>query len=61
MSFRQVLDAFLRLVFSNLEEQFSVSQIGVGIVDLLFEDVVEQGEHRVQSIQTGLVENTEIT
>ena len=49
------------LVFSNLEEQFSVSQIRVGIVDLLFEDVVKQGKHRVQSIQTGLIENTEIT
>ena len=61
MNFRLVLDEFLSVVFSNLEEQFSVSQIGVGIVDLLFEDVVEQGEHRVQSIQTGLVENTEIT
>ena len=47
--------------FPNLEEQLSVSQIRVGVVDLLFEDVVEQSEHRVQSIQTGLIENTEIT
>ena len=61
MNFRPFLDEFMWLVFSNLEEQFSVSQIRVGIVDLLFEDVVKQGKHRVQSIQTGLIENTEIT